>query len=183
MYISAIKNHLHPNDDFFLWTTMGAYKSYLSALWNLNSVWCNARPIHSTKKNPYLHLYFVKTNWGKTKFQFTWKKKTSFPPALASRCMFINPKVLFDLTPTIHQFSSAIITGPYSVPQWVGRKTYRIRFRGRQMHCTSEVAVYTSIKNVPFSVVNFPKVCDCIYNGHCQKSNLTIKPGSRILQS
>lgn len=36
--------------------------------------------------------------WGKTKFQFTWKKKTSFSPPLASQCMFINLKAPFDLT-------------------------------------------------------------------------------------
>ena len=98
------------------------------------------------KKKSYLHLYFVKTNWGKTQFQFTWKEKTSFPPVPASQYIFTNPRELFDLILAIHQFSSAIITGPCTAPQRAGRRTCKIRFHGKKILFTSQVSVYTSEK-------------------------------------
>ena len=33
----------------------------------------------------------------------------------------------------------------------------------------SSLSLYFRKKKAPFSVVNFPRECDCIYNGHCQK--------------
>lgn len=97
--------------------------------------------------------------------------------------MFINPKVLSDLTPTIHQLSSAIINRPCSAPPWVGRKTCRIRFC-RKKKCIALLKFQTILqKNAPFSAGNFPGVCDCIYNGHCKISNSSIKPESGILLS
>lgn len=124
----------------------------------------------------------MKTNWGKTKFQFTWKEKTSFPPALASRSTFIHPKVLFDFTQTIHPFSSAIMAGPCSAPRWAGRKTCRIGFVGGKDTALAKLPPILQ-RNAPFTVLRFPGVCDCIYNAHCQKSKWSIKPGSAILWS
>lgn len=73
-------------------------------------------------------------------------EKGIFSPALASQCLFMNPRALSDLPWTIPRFSSAINTGPCSVSPWIGRKTCRIRFHGRKMHCPSEAPVYTPKK-------------------------------------
>ena len=77
---------------------------------------------------------------------FTWKEKTSFPPVPASQYIFTNPRELFDLILAIHQFSSAIITGPCTAPQRAGRRACRIRFHGKKILFTSQVSVYTSEK-------------------------------------
>lgn len=94
----------------------------------------------------------------------------------------MNPKVLFDFTRTIHQFSSAIIAGPCSAPRWAGRKTGRMGSAGGKGIALAKLPPILQ-RNAPFTGLHFPGVCDCIYNAHCQKSKWSIKPGSAILRS
>lgn len=58
----------------------------------------------------------------------------------------MNPRVLFDFPRTIHQFSSAIMAGPFSAPRWAGRKTGRIGSAGGKGIALAEAPTHTSKK-------------------------------------
>lgn len=121
--------------------------SWLCRIWILFDV---MRDLHTQPTKSLSSFIFRENKLRQTSIPAHLERKDIFSPALASQGMFINPKALSwphpDHSTSLHQLLSLVPVLPTPPPPWVDRKTCRIWFHGRKMHCPSEAPVYTPSK-------------------------------------